>query len=169
VSEFNAAGEAAIEVLLIGLDNAAGSHALIAELGSLHERDVIRVVEALVIDRDPDKTINASSRTQLLSGEAEQYRQLMRDGLGLQPDTGGLGSDLNWQGRSVLFGPTDARFIGASLPPGRAALAVIFEHRWASGLRRLVKAGGATLLDDEVLTPELLAGAASGRSRSSRP
>jgi hypothetical protein len=156
VGEPNAAGEATIEVLVIGLDDPARSRSLIAELASLHQREVIRVVDALVINRETDQTINASAHTQLPPDEAEQFRQLMREAIGFQPDNKGLGPDLNWQGRSVLLDPTDARLIAGSLAPGQGALAVVFEHSWSSELGRLVHAGGVTLLEDDVLTPELL-------------
>jgi hypothetical protein len=162
VREPNVAGEATIEVLLIGLDNPERSHSLIAELGALHHREVIRVVDSLVINREPDGTISASARTPLSSDEAEQFRHLMHDAIGLQPDSGGFGPGLSWQGGSVLLGPTDARSIAESLGPGRAALAVVFEHRWARELGKLVHARGVTLLEDDVLTPELLAGAGRG-------
>jgi hypothetical protein len=157
VREPNAAGEVTIEVLVIGLDKMGLSHSLISELGSLHQREVIRVVDALVVNRESDQTINASAITQLSPDEAELFRHLMRDAIGFQPDNRGLGPGLNWQGGSVLLSPTDARFIANSLAPGRAALVVVFEHRWSRELGRLVRAGGVTLLEDDVLTPEVLA------------
>lgn len=159
VREPNAAGDATIEVLVIRLDKPDRAHSLMSELGSLHQREVIRVVDALVINREPGQTINASAETQLAPDDAEQFRQLMHDAIGFQPDKGGPGPDLNWRGASVLLGPTDARFIADSLAPGRTALAVVFEHRWSRELGRLMHAGGVTLLEDDVLTPELLASA----------
>jgi hypothetical protein len=157
VREPNAAGETTIEVLVIGFDKTGRSHSLISELDSLHQRGVIGVVDALVVNRESDQTINASANTQLSPDEAEQFRHLMRDAIGFQPDNRGLGPGLHWQGGSVLLSPTDARFIANSLAPGRAALVVVFEHRWSRELGRLVRAGGVTLLEDDVLTPEVLA------------
>jgi hypothetical protein len=152
------AGEATIEVLLIGLENPDLSDELISELRSLQERNVIRVVDAVVIDREADQTINASSRTQLSAHEAEQFRRFMGDSIGLRPDEGAAGPDLHWQGRPVLLGPADVRVIAENLAPGHAAMAVVFEHRWAHELGRLVHGRGVRLIEDDVLTPELLAG-----------
>jgi hypothetical protein len=161
VNEPTPAGESTIEVLLIGLENPDLSNGLIGELRSLQERNVIRVVDALVIDREADQTINARSRTELSPHEAEQFRRFMGDSIGLQPDEGASGPDLHWQGQPVLLGPTDVRFIAATLEPGQAAMAVVFEHRWARELGRLVHGRGVRLIEDDVLTPEVLAGRGS--------
>jgi hypothetical protein len=159
VAERSPAGDAGIEVFVIGLDSARHARGLMDELSALHQRGVIRVVDALVVNREADDTISASARTQLSPDEAEQFRRLMRDAIGFQPDNGGFGAGLDWQGGSVLLGPTDARLIGQSLSPGQAALAVVFEHRWAYRLTRLVHEGGVTLLEDELLAPEFFASA----------
>src|ERR1700704_4103047 len=113
-----AVGEATIEVLVIGLDKTGRSHSLISELGSLHQREVIRVVDALVVNRESDQTINASANTQLSPDEAEQFRHLMRDAIGFQPDNRGLGPGLHWQGGTVPLTLTAASFLAESRAPG---------------------------------------------------
>jgi hypothetical protein len=158
MNEPTPAGEATIEVLLIGLENPDLSGSLIGELSSLQERNVIRVVDVILVDREADQTINVSSRTQLSPHEAEQFRRLMGDAIGLRPDQRASAPDLRWQGRPVLLGSTDVRAIAETLAPGQAAMAIVFEHRWAHELGRLVHSKGVRLIEDDVLTPELLAG-----------
>jgi hypothetical protein len=58
----------------------------------------------------------------------------------------------------------DVRLIARDLYPGRAALAIVFEHRWATRLGRLLHRRGVRLLEDDVLTPQLLSGAGTGTS-----
>ena len=155
---------ATIEMLLIGLDDPARSDSLIDELSALHRREIVRVIDFVVVAKEPDGAVHASGRTELSDAEAKEIRRFVGDALGFQTDDRDFGRDLRWEGGSVLLGAIDVRLIARDLYPGRAALAIVFEHRWATRLGRLLHRSGVRLLEDDVLTPQLLSGAGTGTS-----
>lgn len=164
MSDQTARDHATIEMLLVALDDPGGSESLIDELTDLHRREIVRVIDFVLVAREPDGEVRASGRTELSDAEAEEIRRFVGDALGLQTRDRDFGRALHWEGGSVLLGAVDVRLIARDLYPGRAALAIVFEHRWATRLGRLLHRSGVRLLEDDVLTPQLLSGAGTGTS-----
>jgi hypothetical protein len=164
VSEQPARDHATIEMLLVALDDPSRSDSLIDELGALHRSGIVRVIDLVLVAREPDGAVRASGHTELSEDEAEETRRFVGDALGLQTGDRDFGPTLDWEGGSVLLGAVDIRLIARNLYPGRAALAIVFEHRWATRLGRLLHRRGVSLLEDDVLTPQLLTGMGTGTS-----
>lgn len=142
------------------LEDPVRAESLISELDELQRREVVRVVDALVVSVLSDHTIDATAGTQLTADEARDFQRLMSDTVGFAPESEGPDDDgVRWRGRSVLFRPSDARFLAASLGPGQAALAAVVEHSWARGLGDAIGAPGVLLVEDDLLTREILHGA----------
>lgn len=155
---------ATIEMLLIGLDDPRGSARLVDELTALDEREIVKVIDVIVVAKERNGAVHASGRTRLSESEAEEMRRFVGDALGLQTGDHNFGSDVHWEGLTVLLGAADVRLIARQLFPGRAAVAAIFEHRWATRLGQLLHSAGVRLLEDDVLTPQLMSGAGMGSS-----
>jgi len=135
----------------MGLDQASRSDSVIGELHSLHEKNVLRLIDIIVVVRNVDGTTTAEGRTELTSSEALQIQQFVSDALGFQVGRQDFGASMNWKGLSVVLGPEDVKFIADMVEPGRAALAVVFEHRWAIRLDDLIHGSGVKVMEDEVL------------------
>jgi hypothetical protein len=155
---------ATIEMLLIGLDDPHGSSRLVDELTALDERQIVKVIDVIVVAKERDGAIHATGRSGLSEPEAEEMRRFVGDALGLQTGDHNFGSDVQWEGWTVLLGAADVKLIARQLFPGRGAVAVIFEHRWATRLGQLLHSAGVRLLEDDVLTPQLMSGAGMGSS-----
>jgi hypothetical protein len=155
---------ATIEALLVELDGASLSESLIDELRSLHERQVVRLIDVIVVKRDTGGQVKAYGRTELSTEEAARLQRAVSDALGFRVGSQEFGSGLHWHGLSVMLGAEDVRFIADSLPPGRAALAVVFEHTWATRLGRLMHGHGVKLIEDDVFSPEQLSRGGQGIS-----
>ena len=54
--------------------------------------------------------------------------------------------------------------IADMLDPREGALVVVVEHRWASRLGKLIRSRGMRLMEDYMLTPEILSGSGGGIS-----
>jgi hypothetical protein len=54
VSDQPAREHATIEMLLVALDDPAGSESLIDELTALHRREIVRVIDFVLVAREPD-------------------------------------------------------------------------------------------------------------------
>jgi hypothetical protein len=153
-----------IEAMVIELDAARRSDGLIDELHSLHERGVVRVIDIVVVDRSPSGSVSARGWTELTDEEASSVKSFVSRALGFEVGAQDFGPQLHWEGLSVVLGPQDVMFVADMLPPGRAALAVVFEHRWATRLSTLLHGRGVKLVEDDVFTPDLLSKTGNGIS-----
>jgi len=156
--------DATIEVLLIGLDPRAQSKRLIDELTALHQRKVLKVVDIVVVRREPDRSIRASARTELSASEAKHLRSVMKSAVGFQREPDQHVSAVRFEGASVLIGAMDMRSVADMLDPREGALVVVVEHQWASRLGRLIRSRGMRLMEDYMLTPQILSGTGGGIS-----
>ena len=145
-------GAATIEALVIELDEPSAPNDLVDELHSLHSREVLRVIDVVVVNRDSHGKIEARGETALSPEEATEVQDSARDALGFGVGGHEFGG-VHWEGTSVLLGDEDVRFIAGMLKPGQAAMAVVFEHRWAQRLGGLLHERGIRLVEDDVYTP----------------
>ena len=88
----------------------------------------------------------------------------MKSAVGFQLGPEQQVSTVRFEGTSVLLGVLDISSIADMLGPREGALVVIVEHRWASRLGRLIRSKGMRLMEDYMLTPEVLNGARGGIS-----
>lgn len=149
-------------MLLIGVDDPARSARVVDELNALHERSIVKVIDVIVVSKDSNGAIKASGRSGLSEEEAAEIQDFVGDALGVQVGDHKYGRDVEWDGWSVLLGAADVRLIGRQLYPGHAAVAAVFEHRWASRLSELLHGAGMHLVEDDVLTPQLMSGRGMG-------
>ena len=146
------------------LEGASLSEGLIDELRSLHDRRVVRLIDVIVVKRGVGGEVNAYGRTELSAEEAAGLQHTVSDALGFRVGSQDFGAGLHWHGLSVMLGSEDVRFIADSLPRGRAALAVVFEHRWATRLGQLMHESGVKLVEDDVFSPEQISRGGRGVS-----
>ena len=151
-----AGAAATIEALVIELDRPGPPDELVDEFHSLHSREVLRVIDVVIVNRGPHGEIEARGRTELSAEEAAAVQHSASEVLGFGAERPEFG-DVHWDGTSVLLGAEDVRFIAGMLKPGGSAIAVVFEHRWAQRLGELLHERGTRLVEDEVYTPPDLA------------
>lgn len=147
---------ATIEALLIEVDAPTQSDRIVEELRALHARQVLTVIDVIMVNRLPDGAVEARGLTELSTDEAERVQTVAQEALGVEVGNRDFSAGVHWEGRSVLLGAQDVRFIAGLLKPGRAALALVFEHRWAARFGKLLHANGIKVIEDDLLTPDLL-------------
>ena len=119
---------APIELLVIGFPGNQFTGGILPELETLVENGVITVVDALLIVKEEDGTVDYLELDQIDAGE--DIAALGR----LLTDANGLLSD------------EDVEEFAAALEPGSSAAALVFEHTWFTPLRNeLLDAGGLLL------------------------
>ena len=146
-------GAATIEALVIELDGPGPPNDLVDEFHALHSREVLRVIDVVVVNRDAQGKIEARGQTELSEEEAAEVQHSATDALGFGVGGHEFGG-VHWEGTSVLLGDEDVRFIAGMLKPGQGAMAVVFEHRWAQRLGDLLHERGIRLVEDDVYTPQ---------------
>ncbi len=124
---------APIELLVIGFPDNDFSGGILPELETLVENGVITVVDALLIVKEDDGTVDFLELDQIDAGlEIAALNNLLVEGNG-------------------LLGDEDVADFAEALPPGSSAAALVFEHTWFKPLRdELVDSGGVLLANMRV-------------------
>jgi uncharacterized membrane protein len=119
---------APIELLVIGFPGNQFTGGILPELEALVENGIITVVDALLIVKEEDGTVDYLELDQIDAGE--DIAALGR----LLTDANGLLSD------------EDVEEFAAALEPGSSAAALVFEHTWFTPLRNELLDSGGLLL-----------------------
>jgi hypothetical protein len=124
---------APIELLVIGFPDNDFSGGILPELETLVKNGVITVVDALLIVKEEDGTVDFLELDQIDAGlEIAALNNLLVEGNG-------------------LLGDEDVADFAEALPPGSSAAALVFEHTWFKPLRdELVDSGGVLLANMRV-------------------
>lgn len=118
-----------VEVLVIGFPGSQFNGEIIPALTDLVERNVITVVDGLLVQRADDGTVTVV--------EFEEA--------GASPQVDALAA-LVHKARDLVS--EDVNELVASLEPGSSAAVLVFEHTWAVPLRDAMVGSGGVLLGD---------------------
>jgi len=130
------------------------------QLERVRKRGIIRLFDFLYILKHEDGSLGFKEMSDLSSDEKHQYGGVIKSLIGLVVEDGeGLvsGSVAEVPGLAEHdFGINDdeLHYISNKIPPGHSAILLLFEHRWAIGLKEaIIDAGGKTLLQG-LINPE---------------
>ncbi|HET9781756.1 MAG TPA: hypothetical protein VFR33_08255 [Candidatus Dormibacteraeota bacterium] len=154
---------ATIEALLIEAERGSLFDGVVKELRSLHHRNVVRLIDVIIVARRADGTIESHGSTELASEEVRELQSMLTRTLGFRVGNQDFGPNMHWEGASVLLGVEDVNFMADQLQPGQAALAVVFEHRWSTRLDSMIHRKGVTIVEDDMITTAQLAAAEKQR------
>jgi uncharacterized membrane protein len=154
-----------IQLIIIGFPpEAKFTGELRRALGELRGRGVIRVIDALFVQKAADGSVSTTIReSDFTLTERETMGAVVGGLLGLV--TGGdeeseaLGATLAAQAISQNafgFGLSDLQNIKDQIPAGNAALVLLIEHQWALELKGAVRGAGGVPIIQGFLTPEAL-------------
>ncbi|MBI5105674.1 MAG: DUF1269 domain-containing protein [Solirubrobacterales bacterium] len=120
-------------------DKADFSGEMAAELTSLVDRGLVRVLDLLLLRKDADGSVDAAERNE---AQESQVGELLA-----------LEADL-----AMLLAEDDVASIGAALEPGSYAAVLVYENQWAAPFGAAVRrAGGQLVANGRIPTQALLA------------
>jgi uncharacterized membrane protein len=119
-----------IEVVVLGFPGNRFTGDIRPRIMDLVQRDIVTVVDALLITKDVDGTV-----------DFQELEQLVDD-----PEIAALSGLLS--SRLDLLASEDATELATELEPGSSALALVFEHRWMIPVRDAIVDSGGHLLAD---------------------
>lgn len=170
-----------VQLLVFGFDEPKFGGGIAAELKSLRERDIIRVIDALVVHKNAEGTIRTIQITDLTPEQAEGFGAVLGGlvGLGAGGEQGMAvgaqgGADAIEERGGHVFDPTEWDVL-EEIPNDSAAALVLLEHRWAIPLRESIRGEGGVAIGDLWLHPRdlvaagLIAAEAAEESRSTTP
>lgn len=152
-----------VQLLVIGFDEPRFEGGILAELAKLRERDVIRLVDVIVVNKDDNGDIEAVRGTDLSTGEAEEFGAyagaLIGFGAaGVEGLEAGAAAGAEAAEDGTILDDDQVWHIADAIPNGSAAAVALIEHRWAIPLREaIVGAGGVPLADAWIHPRDLVA------------
>src|SRR5437868_6708303 len=160
-----------VQMLVLEFDPDRLSGEILPELQRLREKDVIRLIDLVVVKKDEDGRVSALETSDLTADEATEYGALVGAliGFGAAGETGaevGAAAGAQAAQDGTLADTGEVWYVADVIPDGSIAAIALIEHRWAIPLRDAVVRAGGVALADEWIHPEDLVGlgaaAASG-------
>jgi hypothetical protein len=147
-----------VQLLVVGFEHPNFQGEVLAQLQSLREHDVVRVIDILVVNKDADGVVATAQISDLSQEEAEQFGELVKALIGLGEAAGGdpEGAARLWSQEGDL-GEEDLLDVLAEVPADTAVAIALLEHRWAIPLREaIMAAGGFPIIDTWVHPRDLV-------------
>ena len=127
-----------LEYIVIGFAGNTFDGTIAREIEKVVENGTIRLVDVVFVGKDAD-------------GEAIILELDNKDDPRFAPFAGVLGD------RMALLTPDDLEQVAAELPANTSGMVMLFEHRWAEGIKEAMAAAGGFLVGRAVIPPEVLA------------
>jgi uncharacterized membrane protein len=152
-----------VQMLVLGFAEPNFTGQIAAELDRLRQLEFIKIVDALVVNKDENGEITALQVTDLGPDEATEMGEIAGALIGFGYGTeeaveagAELGAEAMADGH--LIPEEDAWYVADAIPNGSAAAIVLLEHLWAIPLRNaIVEAGGIALADEWIHPKDLIA------------
>jgi uncharacterized membrane protein len=147
-----------VQVLVLELDRERMRGEILEELKRLRERDIIRLVDLVVVAKDDKGVVTALETSDLAQDEAMDYGALVGAliGFGAAGESGAEVGALAGEAAAAdgLLDAGEAWYLGDAIPEGSVAAIALIEHLWAIPLRDAVARTGGIALADEWIHPE---------------
>jgi hypothetical protein len=129
-----------VQLLLVGFEpDAEFKGEILGELASLAERDIVRVLDVLVVRKEDDGLISIVEANE--DGVAVALTGLHDETADGAPEA------------SIDTEDPDVWYVADAIPAGTTAAIALIEHRWAVGLKAAMQSTGGTLLAEEWIHP----------------
>lgn len=154
--------------MMIQLDSSNLKGQLSEEIYRLSDKKIIRVLDALAIRKEADGTFTTLEKTELTKAQHKELGAVIGTFLGLGAG-GEMGAEVGAERGGERFAKhtfglsrSDVRSIAQQVPAGKTLLIILFEHRWALGLKEASDRANGTVLVEGIVRPEslVIAGAA---------
>ena len=152
-----------VQMLVLGFSEPNFTGKIAAELDRLREHEFVKIVDALVVQKDADGNITALQVSDLSQDEAIEMGEIAGAlvGFGYGTDEAveaGAEAGAEAMADGHLIPEEDAWYVADAIPNGSTAAIVLLEHLWAIPLRdAIVDAGGIALADEWIHAKDLIA------------
>ncbi|HEV2998655.1 MAG TPA: hypothetical protein VGX16_06065 [Solirubrobacteraceae bacterium] len=147
-----------IQMLIVGFEAPEFNGSILAQLQSLREDDLVRVIDILLVHKDASGEVQTRQISDLSAEEAQELGARVKALIGLGEALGGdpEGAAALWAQEGGL-GEDELVDVLEEIPPDTAVGIALLEHRWAIPLREsIIAAGGFPILDTWVHPRDLV-------------
>lgn len=152
-----------VQFVVVGLQNDKMKGDVARQLWQASDIGVIRILDALAIQKTKDGDIVSLGATDLTPDQRAQLGALIGGLMGLGATGTKEGAEIGATMAAESFAEHDFGLsdedidaIADSIPAGRTALIVLFEHRWAIPLKEALLDAGGVMLAQGMVRPETL-------------
>ena len=146
-----------VQLLVVSFDKPDFSREILEELRRLRENEVIRLIDALAVQKNLDGSLTALQWSDLSIEEAEGLGATVGAllGLGVGEDAVEAGAIAGMQAGSDghLIDESEVWDVADAIEPGNAAAIALIEHVWAVPLRAAIAKAGGVAVSDEWVHP----------------
>ena len=153
-----------VQMLVLGFSEPNFTGKIAGELDRLRQNEFIKIVDALVVNKDENGEITALQVSDLSEDESLEMGAiagaLIGFGYGGDEESAEAGAELGAEAMADghLLPEEDAWYVADAIPNGTAAAIILLEHLWAIPLRdAIVGAGGIALADEWIHAKDLIA------------
>ena len=143
-----------VQMLVLGFAEPNFTGKIAAELDRLRQFEFIKIVDALVVNKDDEGNVVALQVSDLSPDEATEMGEIVGALIGFGYGTeeaveAGAEAGAEAMADGHLIPDEDAWYVADAIPNGTAAAIILIEHMWAIPLRNsIVEAGGIALADE---------------------
>jgi uncharacterized membrane protein len=148
-----------VQLLVLGFSRPDFHGEIRGELQRLKDNDLVRVIDALAVQKDAQGNVSVLHQSQLSDEQTAEFGALVGGliGLGAAGEEGmEVGAELGAstvEERGGVFSDEEAWDVLAEIPNDTAAALILLEHRWAIPLRDAVARAGGFRLASEFISP----------------
>ena len=152
-----------VQMLVLGFAEPNFTGKIAAELDRLRQLEFIKIVDALVVNKDDEGNVVALQVSDLSPDEATEMGEIVGALIGFGYGTeeaveAGAEAGAEAMEDGHLIPDEDAWYVADAIPNGTAAAIILIEHMWAIPLRNsIVEAGGIALADEWIHPKDLIA------------
>ena len=131
-----------VQMLVLEFDRDRLSGEILPELERLREKDIIRLIDLLIVAKDESGMVSAVEARDLAADQAREYGALVGALIGFG-GTGEAGAEAGAEAarEGDLIDSDDVWYVADVIPAGSVAAIALIEHRWAIPLRDAVSPG----------------------------
>lgn len=126
-----------LEYIAVGFDEPKFTGKIMPELNALRETGMIRLLDMVIVRKNEMGDVKILEANDLGEEDAALFRPFLDDLLS-------------------MFTEDDVLAIGRTLENDTAAAVVLFEHVWASKLKKAIKKSGGFLIAQDRVSPQIL-------------
>jgi uncharacterized membrane protein len=152
-----------VQMLVLGFDDPQFNGEILQEIQRLREHDVVRLIDALLVNKDEAGEIDIVKMTELDEQEAKEFGAIVGAliGFGAAGEEGaalGAEAGIERAEEGEVLNAEEVWYVADTIPNGTAAAIALIEHRWAIPLRdTIARAGGFPLADEWIHPLDLVA------------
>ena len=149
-----------VQMLVLGFSEPNFTGKIAAEIERLREHEFVRILDALVVQKDDAGDITVLQASDLTIDEATEMGAIAGAliGFGYGDAEAGAEAGAVAGADGHLIPDEEAWYVADAIPAGSVAAIVLLEHLWAVPLRdAIVNAGGIALADEWIHPSDLIA------------